>query len=85
MRDGPLGGYRRAQVDLSLFHGVMDWQAVRSARSLMGREEEGHEVAYVILNEEMGSWTKPLAPSLEKTQIATFKSRTVAQAWLGET
>ena len=49
---------------------------------MMGWEEERHRVAYVVTDEAMAKWTKPLAPSFEKTIIATLGSFEEAQAWL---
>ena len=79
---GSIVNHRKSIIDLSQFHGAMDWQAVRIARTMMGWKDEGHRVAYVVPDEAMARWTKPLAPSFEKTIIATFGCLEESQAWL---
>ena len=79
---GSIVNHRNTIVDLSQFRGALDWQAVRVARAMMGWEEEGHRVAYVVMDEATAKWTKPLATSFEKTKIDTFGSFEEAQTWL---
>lgn len=83
LRAGPLDHYRKCFIDISAYHGTVDWQEVSAVRELIGWPEDAvFHTVYVVADGIMASLAKSLAAPYPNAQYAICTDRASAVAWL---
>lgn len=83
--NGSLDHYRKCFIDISAYHGTVDWQEVSAIRELIGWPEDAvFNSAYVVGDGMMAALAKSLAAPFPNANFAICPDRAAALAWLAQ-
>lgn len=81
----PLDHYRKCFIDISTYHGSVDWQEVTAIRALVGWPEDAvFATAYVVADGIMAALAKSLVAAFTNAKVEIFKDRPSAIEWLAQ-